>query len=78
MRWCAQIRGIYQHGVMLQRCINVTVATLTMHNVGMFGIIDWAGNNNRVRACLCICPFYVRKKNTIECIVRSDHAQLVG
>lgn len=45
-----QIRGIYKHGVMLQRCVNVTVANLTMHNVGMFGIIDWAGHNSRVRA----------------------------
>ena len=54
LRWCLQIRGIYQHGVMLQRCVNVTVANFTMHNVGMFGIIDWAGHNSRVYACLLV------------------------
>lgn len=36
---------------MLARCTNVTIANVTMHNVGMFFLIDWNGHGNRVR-----CP----------------------
>ena len=43
-----QVRGVYKHGIMLQRCVNTTVANVTMHNVGMFFIIDWAGHGTRV------------------------------
>ncbi len=49
---CLQLRGIYAHGIMLTRCVNVTVANITMHNVGMFFVIDWSGHGNRVSACL--------------------------
>ena len=44
----AQVRGKFAHGVTLVACTNVTVANLTMHNVGMFFIIDWAGHGNQV------------------------------
>ena len=48
MLLCLQLRGIYAHGIMLTRCVNVTVANITMHNVGMFFVIDWNGHGNRV------------------------------
>ncbi len=51
---CAQLRGIYAHGIMLTRCTNVTIANITMHNVGMFFIIDWSGHGNRVGIPCCL------------------------
>lgn len=53
--FCLQLRGIYAHGIMLTRCVNVTVANITMHNVGMFFVIDWSGHGNRVSDCLTYC-----------------------
>jgi hypothetical protein len=48
--WYAlQVRGVKAHGIMVARCSNVTLTQITMHNVGMFFIIDWNGNANRVR-----------------------------
>lgn len=47
MAWL-QVRGIFAHGIMLSRCVNVTVANVTAHNVGMFFIIDFSGHGNRV------------------------------
>ena len=48
-----QFRGKFAHGITVNSCTNVTVANLTMHNVGMFFVIDWAGHGNQV--CLQ-CP----------------------
>lgn len=45
-----QLRGTGAHAIMMNQCANVTLNGLTMHNVGMFWIIDWAGMGNTVRA----------------------------
>ena len=34
---------------MLKSNTNTTVSGITMHNVGVFFIIDWTGNGNMVR-----------------------------
>ena len=44
-----QLRGTGAHAIMINQCANVTLNGLTMHNVGMFWIIDWAGTGNTVR-----------------------------
>ena len=55
VHWHAQIRGIFAHGITLSACTNVTVANLTMHNVGMFFVIDWAGHGNQVSPAFHTC-----------------------
>jgi hypothetical protein len=43
-----QFRGLFAHGITVNACTNITVANLTMHNVGMFFVVDWAGHGNQV------------------------------
>jgi len=43
-----QLRGTGSHGIMMKGCTNTTVDGITMHNVGMFFLIDWTGNGNTV------------------------------
>ena len=48
-----QLRGTKgSHAIMLNECANVTIDGLSMHNVGMFWLIDWAGSGNTVRVLL--------------------------
>ena len=54
-----QLRGtIGAHAIMLNECANVTINGLSMHNVGMFWMVEWAGNGNTVRVPLSVqCPW---------------------
>ena len=59
-----QLRGTGAHAIMMNQCANVTLNGLTMHNVGMFWIIDWAGTGNTVRVvpslpCLGHCSLFL-------------------
>ena len=44
-----QLRGKGAHGIMMKNNTRTTVRGITMHNVGVFFIIDWTGDGNTVR-----------------------------